>query len=188
MDEIFRQRLIDLYKMVVARSDITAALEACDLLLKEVRDFLEDYKHGKYTPLLNAIIICYARPFTNNKPFGPLDKKWSIFADTKQQDIHKDLINYRHKMIAHSDFNVRKVIIFPKNVAMDDDGKYKSPRVSVSVSIKGLTLEYIENVRAVCFHVGSRLNTEIDVELESLFGDDSVPKEKIDLGEILGLP
>lgn len=187
MDEAFKNRLTDLYKIVVARSDINAAMDACDIMLKEVKDFYEDYKHGKYTPILNAIIICYARPFTNNKPFGPLDKIWSVFSDKRHQEIHYDLIRFRHKMIAHSDFNVRKVIVYPKHVAMDHPMKFQSPEVSVAVSFKALSLEYIKEVRVVCFDLGSRLNSEIKKELEELFGDESVPAVEINLGEIIGL-
>ena len=43
----------ELYKIVVARSDITAALNACNLFLSRVKDFGDDL----YIPLVNAIIV-----------------------------------------------------------------------------------------------------------------------------------
>ena len=57
MDKAFREQIIDVYKLLVARSDITAALNACDLMLNHVKDFFDDYKHGLYDPFLNSIII-----------------------------------------------------------------------------------------------------------------------------------
>ena len=185
MNEEFRQKLIDLYKILIARSDITAAMDACDLMMREVKDFYEDYKHGKYTPILHAIIICYARPFTNNKPFGPLDKRWGEFNDQRHKRLHDDLITFRHKMIAHSDFSVRKVTIYPKNT--EDLMKMKFADVNVVVSTKAVSLEYITEVRGLCFELGCRLNVEANIKLEDLFGHESVPAVPIDLGEILGL-
>jgi len=131
--------------------------------------------------------VYYARPFTKNKPFGPLDRKWGIFNDSLNQEIHNELIRYRHQMVAHSDFNIRKVIVYPKNVALDHQMKFQSSEVSVAVSIKALPLEYFNGIRSVCFDLGYRLNSEIEKECEELFGDESVPAVEIDLGEIIGL-
>lgn len=40
MDSAFREKIIDVYKLLVSRSDVTAALDAYDLMLKHVKDFL----------------------------------------------------------------------------------------------------------------------------------------------------
>ena len=113
-DRVFKNRLIDLYKIIIARSDINAAMDSCDLMLGNVKDFYKDYKKGLYVPLLNAIIICYARPFSQNKPFGPINSKWINNFDNRQKEIHHDLLFRRNRMIAHSDFNIRKIIIYPE--------------------------------------------------------------------------
>ena len=187
MDNAFREKIIEVYKLLVARSDVTAALDACDLMLKHVKDFLDDYKHGLYGPFLNAIIICYARPFTRNKPFGSLGEEWKSFSNAKHQQLHEDLIKYRDTMVAHSDFEIRKVVVYPNGVEMEGLSNYKSIGVSATVSTKALTLEHIKDIRELCFDLGKRINEEVDIRLKELFGDESVPKMPIDLGEILGI-
>jgi len=122
-----------------------------------------------------------------NTRFGSLGEKWKIFLNSKFQRIHDDLVNYRHKMIAHSDFDIRKVVVYPNGVEMAEPLKHKSIGVSVTVSTRAFTLDYIRDIRELCFYIGKRINEEVDGKLKELFGDESVPKMPIDLGKILGI-
>ena len=98
---------LSLYRLLVARSDIGASHAACELFLKTVTDLSDDL----YYPLFSAIVVCYARPFTDNKVFGSLPEKWRKFSDPDQQRLHNSLIATRHELIAHSDISVRKAKI-----------------------------------------------------------------------------
>jgi hypothetical protein len=185
MDKVYRSKLSELYKLVVARSDITASMDSCDLMLKHVKNFFEDYKHGLYMPILHAIIICYARPFTENKPFGRLKDKWAKYSSREHKDIHKNLIDLRNKMIAHSDFMSREVIVYPKGTKMPKPLNYESADIGVAVSFKALGLSYIREIKNMCYDLGARLNNEVNRLLEELFSDERIPKRPINLREIL---
>jgi hypothetical protein len=53
----------ELKRLACARSDVSAALQTCDLLLKSIESADADL----YTALSSTIVICYARPFTRNE-------------------------------------------------------------------------------------------------------------------------
>lgn len=95
------------YKLVVATSDVISALEAC----RALRALPGGLRDPLYAPLSCAMIVCYARPFSDNRPHGPLPARWSRFADTVQRDVHDDLVEARNQIIAHSDANARVVHI-----------------------------------------------------------------------------
>lgn len=116
-----------------------------------------------------------------------MEEKWKTFSNAKYQQLHEDLIKYRDKMVAHSDFDIRKVVVYPNGVEMEGISNYRSIGVSAMVSTKALTLEHITDIRELCFDLGKRINDEVDIRLNELFGDESVPKIPIDLGEILGI-
>jgi hypothetical protein len=89
MTEPRSQKKKELYQLAVARSDITAALKTCDLIIQQVKEIGNDL----YQPLFHVIVIAYARPFTRNKPFGPLPSEWSKFSDPAFQEMHDDLVS-----------------------------------------------------------------------------------------------
>ena len=56
--------------------------------------------------IVRDAIISYARPFSDNN--GILLKKWKLpekFIPKKYKDLHKELINMRDRVIAHSDMD-----------------------------------------------------------------------------------
>ena len=73
-----------LRKLVIANSDINSAYSACDhlkelvqpLIREAPRDPYAPMRHALYFPLLQAAIICYARPFTETRgsSMGILEK------------------------------------------------------------------------------------------------------------------
>ena len=97
------QRKKELYKLLIARSDITASLNAC----KSMLDRVDGMGHELYYPLYSAIVVCYSRPFTNNKPHGALSRKWYTFENALNKKTHGELLKARHELIAHSDMSVK---------------------------------------------------------------------------------
>lgn len=172
----FCKRKKELYKIVVARSDITAALNACELFLSIVNDLGDDL----YIPLLNAIIVCYSRPFSKNKPLGPLPKKWRRFDSSRFQEIHKGLLELRNKTVAHSDLEIRKVFVIPKGARVRKTD-IRSEGLGVGISNRALPMEIFPEIRATCLDLGGRLNIEVKEQLELLFGDKDLPSEEFEL-------
>jgi len=170
------QKKKELYKLAVARSDVTAALDTCNLLLPRVKSL----KDALYFPLLNAIIVCYARPFTQNKPFGPLSKKWQRFSSKRFQETHEVLLTLRDKTIAHSDLKIRKVFVHPSGVPLARTG-IVTQGLGIAVSNQALPLERIQEVRDLCYDLGYRLNIEAEKMLKSLFGSKHLPPESFEL-------
>jgi hypothetical protein len=54
----------------------------------------------EYYPLCVGLICLYSRPFTNNRPVGPLPND---IVPKKQLSLHQDIITMRHKLFAHGD-------------------------------------------------------------------------------------
>ena len=167
------QRKKELYKLVVARSDITASLNACKVMLEKVHGM----GHELYYPLYSAIVVCYSRPFTNNKPYGSLAKKWYTFEDLLHKKTHKELLKARHELIAHSDMTVKEAMIVPPNVEIGI--KSKKPIVSNYIIVQTTLYYYprslFENSKSLCLFQRSRISVEIDNLLEELYEGMDLP-------------
>ncbi len=166
----------ELYKLIIARSDITAALNVCDLFLKEVKGL----DHPLYYPLFCSIVICYARPFTDNRPLGRLPKKWTIFPNARAQWTHNKLISTRNELMAHSDFNIRGVQIIPAGVKHRKIN-FISKGIGVTVKTFYFPLERFRNIRANCLYLGSKLHVAIEEQIEILFGNMDLPNAPFDI-------
>jgi hypothetical protein len=98
------------YSFEAARAGIHTVLE-----LKLTSDSVE------YYPLVVGIICLYARPFTNNRPVGPLAEE--IVPD-EHRDLHDTILGIRHKLFAHSDASVvLKADDYLNDVVIKNDGK-----------------------------------------------------------------
>jgi hypothetical protein len=69
----------ELKKLMLAHSDVHGAYSTCELFLKIFGSAKAEGPYGGmddplYRPLIEAIIISYARPFTENKSFGGAKK------------------------------------------------------------------------------------------------------------------
>jgi len=109
-DHKFKQKARELHKLAVARLDIIEAQNACEYVINEVNN----QGDPMYYPHFVTLVICYARPFTNNNVYGALNKKWSKFPNDAANGMHKQLLDARNTFIAHSDGNVRSMQITPK--------------------------------------------------------------------------
>jgi hypothetical protein len=170
------QRKKNLYRLLVARSDIGAAHAACELFLKTVTDLSDDL----YYPLFTAIVVCYARPFTNNKPFGPLPDKWGKFIDPNQQKLHDSLIKTRHELVAHSDLSVRKAMIVPPGVLIGrlKERELRSSKIGTQTNYFLFRIPEIRKIPSLTADLGRRVNVDIEVALEGLYGGMELPCAK----------
>ena len=173
------QKKKNLYKLLVARSDIDAAHTACELFLKTVTDLSDDL----YYPLFTAIVVCYARPFTNNKPFGSLPEKWGRFIDPNQQKLHDSLIKTRRELVAHSDLSVRKAMIVPPGVLIGrlNERQLKSSKIGTQINYYLFRIPEIRKIPLLTLDLGRRVNAEIEVTLAELYGGMDLPFVKFAL-------
>jgi hypothetical protein len=50
--------------------------------------------------IIVGLICLYARPFTNNRPVGPLSDE---IVPPEEKDVHETIIEIRHKLFAHAE-------------------------------------------------------------------------------------
>jgi len=169
----------NLYRLLVARSDIGAATAASKLFINTVSDLSDKL----YYPLFTSIVICYARPFTNNEPYGALPEKWSKFENQLWQRRHDSILKARHELVAHSDMSVRKAKIVPQNVVIGNNNvkELKSARIGIETSYYLFTIPMIKETLDVAINLGRRMNDEIEVVLDDLYGGMELPNAKFSL-------
>lgn len=169
----------DLYRLLIARSDMNASLRACELILKTVKSI----KDEKLYPLTTSVVVCYSRPFTKNEPYGSLPKKWSKFDNPQYQATHDRLLQARHELFAHSDMKVRKAQIVPPNVPLGVDGDkvLKSPEIGTQVSYKLFEIGFFKIIKETNLDLGRRMQVEIDKLIIELYGNMELPNEIFNL-------
>lgn len=170
------QKKKNLYRLLVARSDIDAAHAACQLFLKTVTDLSDDL----YYPLFTAIVICYTRHFTNNKPFGSLPAKWEKFVDQNHQKLHDSLIQTRNELVAHSDSSVRKAMIVPPGVLIGllKERELRSSKIGTQTNYYLFRIPEIRKIPSLTADLYRRVNANIEVALEELYGGMELPGAK----------
>lgn len=174
----------ELYRLAVARSDITSAMDSCGLLLGEVGHLTEDvykaFQNKFYEPMLQAIIIAYARPFSRNSPCGRLEPKWAEFNDERLKKIHDIVLTMRDQAVAHSDLAERKVKVMPSGAPIGETGQ-KLGGLSLAISKNIYNVAFIREVAKLCKFVGGRIDQEVENLKEELYGSKSLPLEGYEL-------
>lgn len=167
------QQKKDLYRLLLARSDIGASISGCRLLIENVTHVGDDL----YYPLYSSIVVCYARPFTNNEPFGALPNKWGKFEEEKYQNTHDKLIKARHEIIAHSDMDARKAMIVPSGclIGIHKGKELRSDHIGCQVGIYYFKISFFQNVWDTAIDISKRLNLEIDRLTDALYGGMELP-------------
>jgi hypothetical protein len=173
------QQKRDLYKLLVARSDLNASLRAAIFIIKNVKSIKDRILY----PLTTSVVVCYARPFTANKPYGALPNKWSKFDNPRYQATHDELLQARHELFAHSDMNVKQVMIVPPNIPLMTHGgqEWKNPEIGTEVSYKLFAPDYFELVRETNTDIGRRMRAEIDKLIINLYGNMELPNREFSL-------
>ena len=185
MDKVRLHKKRNLYRLAVARSDISASLHACDLLLSEINkanpyDPYDPLRNPLYQPLVEAIVISYSRPFTRNKPYGALPAKWGKMGHVKLQEIHDDLIASRAKAVAHSDFEERKIMITPPGAKIGKT-ELRTGGLGIIVTKRIFTAVYIRDIKNLCQVLGGAINRVVEDLNKELHGDRLLPNEAFEL-------
>jgi hypothetical protein len=167
------ERKKKLYKLIVALKDIVAARHACAMFGQMVDSVGNDL----YQPLLHAVVICYSKPFVENKGLGPLPGRWRKFANPDWQHSHDQLLEMRHKLIAHNDLDTVTVQIIPPGVGFY--GPPKEGRLGVSWAVRDIALapETFRTIWHTIEDLRIRLMKAIEEEMLVLYGLSKLPSE-----------
>jgi hypothetical protein len=75
----------------------------------------------EYYPILVGLVCLYARPFTNNRPVGPLAEE---IIPVAQRESHRSLIQMRHQLFAHGDASaMTRPNDYPNELVFVNDSK-----------------------------------------------------------------
>jgi hypothetical protein len=75
----------------------------------------------EYYPMTVGLICLYARPFTNNRPVGPLSED---IVPQEHLGLHQDIIKIRHQLFAHGDASVMtRPDDYPNDLVFVNNGK-----------------------------------------------------------------
>jgi len=173
---VTEEQRIDLYKLIVAQSDIGEALITTKYFIETVKDMSDP----KFLSLQDTIVILYSRPFKRSKPYGKLPDKWGNFNVKEYQNLHEMLLNHRDKVVAHSDYEKKKVQIIPKGCTTIK-GMEPSSDINFTVSSIKLPIKLFPKIEQLCFDLGSRLEFEARNKLNELYGSFELPKSPFDL-------
>lgn len=172
-----RKRREQLYKLIVANSDIADALKVTRHFIQEVSTM----QHELYLPLQEVIIISYARPFTDNKPFGALPAKWGKFQNSRFQSLHNQLLEARHQYVAHSDHAIRKVTLIPPGNKLNILDNKRVADTSWEITNQRFELEVFSEIEQLCLDLGSRLYSEIKTQIGQLYPSTDAPGKHFSL-------
>jgi hypothetical protein len=106
--------LLQLIRLQLAKFDMRCAIEVSFDLEKTPDDDIGPRAYGLYA----GLAVSYARPFVagEGSPYGPLDAKWSKFADRPElRPLHEKLLLDRRTLLAHNDRTIhRTALVWPR--------------------------------------------------------------------------
>jgi hypothetical protein len=164
MNDERRRKKIQLYKIALARHDVFEAQ----------RIFMSMAIAGSPSPYLplqepqvQLAVISYSRPFSKNKPFGPLPGKWSKFENPEFQEIHDFLLRARDQHVAHGDLAVREVYIAAPGATLASGDV--ATELTTSIRARWRAPWPISRAVDTCTDLGVRLLVEMNRLLRDLF-------------------
>ena len=177
----------EIYKLILAQSDVGDAFRTCEHFLAVIGPHAAKSSsryagmdHPLYYPLLEAIVISYARPFTPNDTIGQLQKKWGDFSDPQLQQAHEKILRARNELVAHSDPFARNVKIEPPG-ARRIGGRIHSADVGFSIRGYWFTVKEVNMFYHAAGDLAARLLAEVEKLLADLYGRMDLPTRAFDL-------
>lgn len=102
------------------------------------------------------------------QPKKECSNEWSTFDDPSFQALHDELLDLRHKCVAHSDYDRRKVFIVPAGARMFKTGQ-TAKALGTAVQNWALPLAKWEDVHSLCMELGSSISLDAETELQMLY-------------------
>ena len=160
----------ELYKLLIARSDVFSAHKTCTLLLNRVKGLGDEL----YAPLFHAAVISYGRPFVDNKSTGVLSKHWGEFQDSRLKNAHARIIKTRHELVAHSDLLARPIDIIPAGAVVADQLE-PSAKLGIKITSYYYPRSHFIDMHDTCVDLISRLTERTDLLLSGLYDNLELP-------------
>ncbi len=158
LDFMSRKRInqsLEVHRIAVAARDISCAKDGFENIV-ELNANLGD---KLYQSLLFGAVTSYCRPFTNNDGFGNMAGKWKKFGEHEElSKTHSELINFRNKVVAHSDISSNELIIYPVSGTLtvgEHSHVLEEPMFGVSTPL--LSLKDVESAIKLCEFQESRM-------------------------------
>ena len=169
-----RNQKLDFYKLAVAQADIEAAKIGFEQI---VNNNLKS-EDPLFRTLIFGSIISYAKPFIGNKQYGKLPKKWEKFKERRLRAAHKELIEIRHKIVAHNDWqDVNLVMIPPGSFIALGEHEIEVDEMHFAVKMPGVHESRIPDFIDACGFLGKKMLTELASLKDNLIPQDELPKE-----------
>lgn len=173
----------EIIRLSLAFSDMRSAFALCDWLAQHTEVSLKADGGDIWRALVHAIVVSYARPFTSNDPIGALSSKWSRFPHKWRAALHKDLMDLRHKAMAHSDTGekgMRSVRLIPPHGAF---GVLRNQSEAIAIVVGGKMLSPVRlpYVRQHAYELGQRLYEAAQRLAERLFGTRILPASGLEI-------
>ena len=175
-----------IYRLILAQSDIGNAFRTCEHFLGVIGPLAAKSSgryagmdHPLYYPLLEAIVISYARPFTPNDTIGQLKQKWRKFGNPQFQAAHDKILRARKELVAHSDPFARSVSIVPPGTKKF--GIIQSKEVGFSIRGYWFTVRDVNAFYHTAGDLAARLLAEVEKLLADLYGGMDLPARAFDL-------
>ena len=162
------------YKLAVAQSDIGSALAG----FRQIVELKLDSSESLFRTLIFGAIVSYAKPFVGNKMYGKLSKHWEEFPNTSLSRAHFELIELRHKIVAHNDWEDVQVVLIPPGSKLTVEGHppIEVDEMCFAVKIPGVHESRIEDFIALCEHQDLALLEELGATKDILFQPDDLPR------------
>ncbi len=170
-------------KLALANKDVETALLTCNTFIQVIMQW-----KGKMLPLeiaeafIATIIVSYSRPFvqTSNSFPGELPKSWHKFADKRLEAIHKEMLEHRHSLFAHTDPTIHKISIVPDGCLPKNLGP-KPPQIAYIINGVQIPPQNVVRFKAVCEDLQQRLEVETQKLLYELYEGLELPRRKFTL-------
>lgn len=117
-------------------------------------------------PLQDAFVAAYARPFTSDKPFGPRASRCSKFDDPDKRELHDELLQMLHEVVAHTDASQRSVVIVPPGLSPLAPGREPIARATLAVIHQRRSPAFFTSVRWLCDALFARFYAAVKDELQ----------------------
>jgi hypothetical protein len=171
-------RKVELLKLMSARSDFGGARHAARMLLEHAPELGSDLNY----PLLVAAVVCYSRPFTDNKPHGGLANRYERSLPEKLRAVHEEALRSRNEFFAHSDLRVRQAYICPAGSLLGSEPlELRSAGLGSAINFRMYPPSFLAGLHDASSHLLGLLSADIQALLDELFGGMELPAAKFKL-------
>jgi hypothetical protein len=118
--------------------------------------------------LTTAVLVGYARPFSKNRPYGPLPTRWGEFSNPRATDFHRQVLTVRNTVLAHSDGSVRAVHVIPPGVKFGALPTVEE--IVITVHNRLVPPEWFPHIVDLCRDLLPRMTAEINRLSDDLYG------------------